>query len=924
MKIPNTKTLFAALVVVILTTACSRNDPQHHITSAKDYLQKNDPKAATIQLKNALEINPELGEARFLLGTILLKSGDAAGSEIEFRKALAAKHPEVLVVPQLARSMLILGQTKKLIDEFGSTQLDQPAAVASLQTSLAIAYAAVAMPAQAEAALAAALQSDANYAPALLLKARQKAAERDIDSALQTTEAVIARDPVDADAWKFKGDLLLYGKGKPDEALASFRKSVEVRPEFLAGHSAAVTLLIQQRKFDDAAKQLEQLKKVAPQSLQATYFEALLTFQKRDYKLARELTQQLLRIAPDSALALQLAGAAELQLNSLVQAQAHLEKAVRLAPNLTRARQLLIATYLRSGQSAKALTALNAAAGKDGPGPRLYLLAGEVHLQNGDAKKAEEYFTKALKMDPTDARKRTALAMTQLALGKTETGLDELQDVAASDNGTAADLGVISVHLRRKDFAKALLAIDQLEKKQPNQPMAANLRGRVQLAQKDEAGARKSFERALAIDPSYFGAAASLASMDLAVKNPADAKKRFESLLVRNPKDGRALLAMAQLAATQGAPKEELVALLTKAVDADPTDVAPRLLLTELYMRSNDNKQALAAAQNAVSAVPGSPELLSTLGRVQQMSGDVEQAIASYKKLVAMQPLSPQPHTLLAEAQLANKDGQGARQSLRKALEVQPDHLDAQRALLLLDMKAQKFPDALKTARTVQQQRPNSSLGFAFEGDIAYAQKSWASAEAAYRTALRRAAPPPDTAVKLQAVLLLSGKKPEADAFASSWLKAHPKDVAFLAYQGELALRRKDYAAAEKFFNGVLESQPDNAGAINNLAWVTGQLGKNGGLELAEKANNLAPNQPVFIDTLAMLLAEKNEFARAIELQTKALGLQPSDAGLRLNLAKIYLKSGDKVRARTELEALSKLGDSFRSQPEVNALLKSL
>jgi len=346
--------------------------------------------------------------------------------------------------------------------------------------------------------------------------------------------------------------------------------------------------------------------------------------------------------------------------------------------------------------------------------------------------------------------------------------------------------------------------------------------------------------------------------------------------------------------------------------------------LTELYLRSNDNKQALAAAQNAVSAIPGSPELLSALGRVQQVSGDLGQAIASYRKLIAMQPLSPQPHTRLAEAQLANKDSPGARQSLRKALEIQPDYLSAQRALLLLDIDENRIPDALKIARTVQQQRPNASLGYVFEGDIAYAQKSWASAVAAYRTALERTAAPPDTAGKLHAVLMLSGKKTEAEAFASNWLKAHPKDVVFLVYQGELSLRRKEYAAAEIFFKSALENQPDNAGVLNNLAWVTAKLGKNGGVEIAEQANNLAPNQPVFIDTLAMLLAEKNEFARAIELQTKAIGLQPSNTRLRLNRAKIYIKSGDKVRARTELEALSKLGDSSRSLAEVNALLKSL
>jgi tetratricopeptide (TPR) repeat protein len=146
----------------------------------------------------------------------------------------------------------------------------------------------------------------------------------------------------------------------------------------------------------------------------------------------------------------------------------------------------------------------------------------------------------------------------------------------------------------------------------------------------------------------------------------------------------------------------------------------------------------------------------------------------------------------------------------------------------------------------------------------------------------------------------------------------------FLAYLGEQALAQKDYAAAEKTYEAALALQPNSVLVLNNLAWVKGQLKKDGALELAEKANNLAPNQPAMMDTLAMLLADKGDFKRAIEVQAKALELQPTNAGLRLNLARIYIKSGDKPRARGELEALDKLGDGFAGRAEVLAMLKAL
>jgi Flp pilus assembly protein TadD len=70
-------------------------------------------------VKNALQQNPNLGEARFLLGSALLDSGDLSGAEVELRKALELKHPADAVVPLLAVTMLGLGQAKKLVDEFG-------------------------------------------------------------------------------------------------------------------------------------------------------------------------------------------------------------------------------------------------------------------------------------------------------------------------------------------------------------------------------------------------------------------------------------------------------------------------------------------------------------------------------------------------------------------------------------------------------------------------------------------------------------------------------------------------------------------------------------------------------------------------------------------------------------------------------------
>ena len=924
MKSSHGKALLTALVISIGLTACSGQSPEQQLQSAKEYLQKSDSKSALIQLKSALQQNPDLGEARFLLGKLLLEEGDATGAEIEFRKALAAKYSEPVVVPELARALLLTGQAQKIVAQFGSTQLGQPSADASLQTSLAIAQNSLGKPQASKAALAAALTVDPNHVPALMLKAREKAAERDIEGALLAMENILAKAPANAEAWKLKGDIVLYTQGKTDDALAAYRKSTEVDPKFVTGHLAVIAILIEKNKLDEASTQLGQIKKLAPKSSATKYVEAQLAYQKKDYKLARELSQDLLRQASNNPRFLQLAGAVELQTNSLAQAEVYLNRAVQTDPKSALSQRLLIKTFLQSGQSRKALEALKAITVKDDLDPSFFALAGEVYLQNGDAKSAEEYFAKALKVDPNNVATRTALAVSHLSSGRNDgSALEELESIAESNDATNADLALISAHLRRGDYSKALAAVAKLESKQPEKPLAANLRGRIQLAQKDTAAARKSFEQALAIDPTYFSAAASLAALDMRDKKPADAKKRFESLLAKNPKQSQALLALAELAALQSASKEEVAGLLTKASEANPTDVAPRLLLINLHLRNQDNKLALSAAQSAVSAVPSSPELRDALGRAQQASGDLNQANATFAKLVEDQPLSPQAYLRLAGVQYASKNTASAEKSLLKALELKPDFIDAQRSLIAMNLAASKYSEAVDVARTMQKQRPNEAIGYSFEGDIKGTQKEWEAAAAAYRAGLK-VAEGTELAIKLHAATLAASKTAEAARFADTWVKAHPKDTQFRFYLGGEAMGRKDYAAAETLFLDLVRTQPENAAALNNLAWVSQQLRRENAINYAEKANRLAPNQPALMDTWAMLLSEKGQHAEAIELQTKASLAQPANTGFKLNLAKIYLAAGEKGKARATLDSIEKVGDNTAAQEEISTLLNKL
>ncbi|WP_394788367.1 XrtA/PEP-CTERM system TPR-repeat protein PrsT [Rhodoferax sp.] len=918
-----TRSTLSILIVAGLLTACGEEKPEVLIASAKESLAKNDPKTAVIQIKNALQANPNLPEARFLLGNALLASGDLAAAEIEYEKARSLKYSDDLVVPQLAKALLMQGKFKKVTDEMSGVELSLPAAKANLQVALSNSYSIQGMAEPAQKALNAALAAEPSNIDAQMILVRQLAGKNDYPGSLALVNKLVSGAPKNPELLKLKGDIVLYGGNNLEDALEQYKKSVEVKPDYVQGHIGVVTLLLQQDKLEAAQKQLEILKKLAPNIPQTRYFDVQLAYQKKDFKAARDLSQQLVKLVPDGPKVLQLAGAIEFQLNSFVQAEIYLNKALTAAPNYPLARRLLTLTYLRTGQSAKALTTLSPALAQEPIDTSLYSIAGEVYLQNGDIKKASDFFSKALKLDPKDGRKRTSLALAHMMGGDTDAAFTELQDIASSDTGTTADLALVSAYLRKKEFDSALKTVDGIEKKQPKDPLAANLRGNIQISQKNFAGARKSFESALALNPDYFSATASLATLDIFEKKFDDAKKRFEQVLAKNPKNSQAFIGLAELKIRTGGSNDEIAELLGKAVSANPSDMVPRVLLVDQFIKSKDYKQAFSTAQNAVAAFPDSPELLDALGRAQQVTGDTNQALATYNKLADIQPSSPLPFIRMADINVVSKNKEAAVKNLTKALELQPNLLEAQKGLVFLNIALEHYSNAINVTHVMQKQRPKDAIGYMLEGDVNAAQKKWDAALPAYRLALKQGSSL-EPAIKIHAALIGSGNKAEADKFSVSWLKDNPKDTGYMMYMADAALAKKDFATAENLYTTVVQIKPDSAIAYNNMAWISGQLKKDSAIGYAEKANALAPDQAPFMDTLAMLLADKGDYAKALEWQNKAIVLQPQNPVFKLNIAKIYLKSGDKAKAKPFLEDLTKLGDKFGDHAEVEAALKGI
>ncbi len=914
--------LVAGLLIAVLPGCEGESEPAL-IASAKSLLENKDPKSAIIQLKTALQKNPQSGEARYLLGQTLLNAGDAHGAILELNKARELKFDDNILLPTLAKALLARGQAKKVSDDFGAATLSDRKTAADLRSTVALAFFQQGMLDQARVVVSSALQLDPRNLAARLLQARLVAGRGEFDQAMGMAEAVIVDEPKQPEPWILKGELLWIGKSDAVGGEKAFHQALALDPTQLRAHEALIHLLLQKGDVAGFEAQIAALRRALPNRIEALFYGTQLAVMVNDPKKAQEGAQQLLKVSPESPQILQLAGIIELRSGATSQAQTHLKQAIQIDPNAVLARVLLAETHLRSGQSNLALMTLKPILDVAKPAPQALALAAQAYLQDGDMAKAEAYYAQAAKADPEDPKARVALALTQIGKGNANAGYAQLESLAAADKTTYSDLALIAARVRGNDLDAALRAVESLQAKVSTTALPYVLRGRIQMQRRDAAAARVSFEKALSIEASNFNAVSGLAAIDVAEKKPDDARKRFEAFLAREPKSLPARMAFIELHRRAGAKPNEVEAMLTAAIASSPDEPAPRLELVRHHLALRHAKAALSAAQDAKAAFPDNLLVLDAVGRSQLAAGDSLQAVQTFQRIAASQTTTPLPHLRLAETYLASKDYVGAEKSLKAALDISPKFVSAQLGLIQVMVARKRLVEALAVARQIQKQRPREAVGYLAEGELEAGKKAWDPAIVAFRAAFQRERST-EVAVRLHAMYTAALRPTDAARLAAAWEAEKPRDVGFILYLGELAMSRQEFAEAELRYRQLLALRGDSAMVLNNIAWSMLKQGKLGALPLAERANQLAPDQATFMDTLASALAAEKRLTKAIEWQSKAVAKDAEAPGMRLKLAKLLIEAGDRTKARAELQKLAALGGRFARQAEVEALLKGL
>jgi putative PEP-CTERM system TPR-repeat lipoprotein len=913
-----------ALSVAVALPGCDSTanlTEQEHIQRAKDFEDKGNLKASIVELKNAIQKNPDSPQARLLIGQIYLKAGMGAEAEKELSQAAKLGVNPETIKPQLGKALLLMGEYKRLLDEVQASEQTSKANLARVLQLRADALFGLGMIKEACGLFQQSLDTTADNPPTLWGLAQCAVVERDMTKARKWLDAALKIKDEQPRTWMFIGDWEQLNRN-PRGALSAYTSALKSEPGNIDALWARARLNLKLGQLKPAQIDIDKIHELAPQSLAAKYLQASLSFKEKKYAEARDALQASLEINRDYLPALLLGASIEFALGNLETAESHIRHVLQAAPSNINALQWLAVIQLNQGRPDDAEKTIAPIDLEKTKNVSIYVISGEIAQAKKEFAKAAAYFEKAAELSPTNAAIRTELGVSRLVQGETR-AIADLQAASSMEGaGLKADNIIILNQLNQKQFDAALASIAALEKKQPQSPLTWNYRGTAYLGKKETTKARDSFNQALKLDLNFFPAAVNLAQLDLVDGKAKDARAHFENIIKADPSHLQAMLALADFNLFE---KDEAGYMnwLNKAVKAHPQAMLPRIAMTRFLLHKGEKNKALDVAREAVNTNPDNPLALKLLGETQLNVGDKANAIITFTTLVKKSNQSLDAYLLLANAQIANKKFNDARVNLGKALQINPNYLQSQEALLRLEMIEDKPEAALKIARQIQLQEPQSPLGFEREADVHYALKHLPQAIKAYEQALTKGSGVA-VLIKLHRVRSAAGDTKAAEQHLVEWIKQHPTDLAARTYAAEVYMLSNRNREAISQYEVLLKSSPNNVSALNNLASLYQYEKDSRAAVTAERALKIEPENPRVQDTLGWILVEQGQLPRGLELLRKAATSTPRDATVRYHYGVALARSGKKPEARKELEAAIANGQRHPDLEEARALLKSL
>jgi putative PEP-CTERM system TPR-repeat lipoprotein len=833
---------FAAAALIAAAPLAQAADTPAAVKNADQYIAAGNPKAAIIELRNAVREAPDDAQLRVRLARLYLQVGDPVSAEREARAAREHNGAESDYLPVLADALLRQGKFAELSDLVRPG--NRPAALESqVRSALGLAAAGLHDTAKAQNLLQDAIRLDPKAVAPKIALARLLARSQPAQAGKLLDEA-LAADPRSVEALEVKGELA-RAQGDPKAAMSHFDAALQISPNNAVVRLSRASLNIAEGNYKAANQDLDAVQKANPESFMVGYLRALEAAKQGQYAAADRLFDQLSPMFGHYPSGYYLQGATKFALGQYAQAETILDHYLALVPGDVRAARIAAEAALHQRAPGRAIDFLQPFAAKPGVEAQTLILLGNAYMAGGKPELALQQFDKAAAIEPNNPAIQTRMAISQLDVGQGKEGMAELEKVFDTEAGAPVagpTLALAQMRLGHLDQAARVAAA--LVKRDAKNPLYLTLSGMIKAAQKDVPGAESEYRAALAQNPDFSAARSDLAALYVAAGRADDAKKLYQQALEKKADDETALLGLANVAVDEKK-WPEAVDYINRARTAAPDDPAPGLALIQVYELQQDwaNAKAVAGALNA--QFPSDLTVLEAQAQAQLAGGDTNGAIASYKRA---HELAPQSTPLLSRylALLVSagyyREASGV---LKDAVDRDPRNAGLKADLIRVTAQLDGVDAAVSRANLYEKDDPGSDLYPIAASQVYENAGRWDDAAAVLEKAL--AARPGDDAlaVTLARVYIRTGHFGKAEEVLTSRLKADPKSTEIRAVLGPLYLATGRTADAGKIYADLLAQSPNDVTGLLGLADVAiAQKKWADAIADIKRAAAAAPNDP--------------------------------------------------------------------------------
>ena len=833
-----------------------------HLRLGTAALQQGDLRRAQIELRTAVRNSPTSGAAHYELAVAEARLGDPFAAEKDARAALSAGYDEIAARPVLAQAYLDQTHFRELLSDF-PVPAGPPEFAARIGMLRAVALLRLGDAPAARTQIDAAVKAAPNMEDVVITSAQIALASRDAAAAGRDIDRALAINPKSGSALFLRSELQLAA-GDRAGARTTLDAAIAASPHMSAARLSRANLLMGANGDAAAKSDVDQVVADEPRNGLGLYLRAVLLTRAKDWRGADTVFTQLAPILNRFPRGLYFAAIVKSNLGQLEQATDMAARYVARTPDDLDGVKTLARIAMASKHVDQALAVLTKAAASGKADADTLDLLGRAYTLSGQPGEAVTTFQKASSLAPNNADILTHLASTRLGMGDAggaATDFERSLQLAPKSAETGESLVVAA--LSAGDIARAQAALQKLRDSTGDTVVVGNLAGLIKLSQVDLDGARAQFESVLKAHPDAIPVQLNLAKVNFLQGRTGDAEALLDGVLQVQPTNEAALSSMINALLSTGR-VGRAVTVLQKAHDAAPGDAGLASALSDLDVRAGDAQKALTLLDGLPKDQVTLPVVLGARARAQVALNQSSDARETYRRILAGNPGDLDARARLAELLVVGGDFPAARTLVQDGLKLSPKNFGMLTALVRIDQRASGIEAAVATAERLERDPANLPDATLLKGDAYMAVRQFDKAASAF-TAEMKASPSTIMATRVALAQIALGQPDAAMQTLSGWVAKNPDDLTALEPLAALELQLNRSDLAEKHFQTVVEKKPNDAQALNNLAWLY-QLRKDPrARDLAQRAYALVP-APEMADTLGWILTNDGQVTTGLPL----------------------------------------------------------